>query len=241
MLYQPVRRFVVGPWVYAWQRPLVTGREHIPRTGPVILASNHVGFSEALTIPVVCPRRLTFPVKREWFEGSGPHGKALGWFLNSIGQIPVDRSGGAAGAPAMSASEEVLTEGGALAIFPEGTRSPDGRLYRGHTGIARLIMATGAPVIPVGVKGIGSEKSPRPEVHFGEPISFPQGMKNGKVAREMTDQIMAAIRALTGQEYVDMYAADFRRQQAETAAEDAPQGGPQLPAGQDSSAPAQDA
>lgn len=211
MIYR-LGRLVASLWVYAVQRPRVRGRDRVPRTGPAILAINHIGFWEPVTVGVVVPRRLVYPAKKEWFTGQGPHMRALAWLLRAFGQVPVDRQGGSASQGALDALRSHLTAGEVVAVFPEGTRSPDGRLYRGHTGVARLAIDAQVPVIPVGVTGTGRhDVGTRVVVTFGEPLTPPPVGSPPELVRALTDEVMAAIQAITGQEYEDRYAADFRR------------------------------
>lgn len=198
---------------------------NIPRTGPAILASNHLSFSDSIFLPLVVPRRVTFPAKMEYFTGPGVKGKLTAAFFRGTGQIPIDRSGGDASQAAMSAGERILNDGGLFGIYPEGTRSPDGKLYKGKTGLARLALATGAPIIPVAmidtdkVQPIGQKM---PQLHrvgivVGKPMYFPQYRAvavDRAIAREVTDAVMKELRDLSGQEYVDEYAAVVKRRRA---------------------------
>ncbi|MHB8669323.1 MAG: lysophospholipid acyltransferase family protein [Acidimicrobiales bacterium] len=195
-------------------RVRVEGAEHVPRRGPVILASNHVSFCDSFFLPLVLRRRVTFVAKAEYFED-----RRTAWFFRALGQIPVVRSGGSASAGAMEAATGVLRAGGVFGIYPEGTRSPDGRLYKGHTGVARLALANRVPVIAVAMIGT-AEVQPigriRPRlfrpvtVRFSEPMRFWErpGLDplDPAVLRPVTDEIMFELRALSGQEYVDRYA-----------------------------------
>ncbi|HEY8372570.1 MAG TPA: lysophospholipid acyltransferase family protein [Pseudonocardiaceae bacterium] len=197
-------------------RPVVEGVENIPRTGPVIIASNHLSFIDSVVIPLMMPRPVAFLAKAEYFQGRGLKGRLMRWFFTAQGAIPVQRGNGRAARESLDTAIEVLSSGGAFGIYPEGTRSRDGRLHRGHVGVARLTLATGAPVVPVGLIGtdelqpVGS-RLPRIRpftVRFGTPLDFSryQGMDGHlPILRSVTDEIMYAICELSGQEYVDSY------------------------------------
>ncbi len=196
-------------------RPTITGRENIPKNGPVILASNHLSFIDSLVIPLTAPRRVQFLAKSTYFTGTGPRGWVSRNFFTAIGAIGVERGAGQAAQVALDAGRRVLESDGAFAIYPEGTRSLDGRLYRGRTGVAWLALTTGAVVVPVGLIGtqeiqpVGA-KVPRIRkvtVAFGEPIdvSVHGSAESGKARRLATDEIMAAIHALSGQELAGVY------------------------------------
>ena len=197
-------------------RPSVHGAHFVPSNGPVILASNHLSFVDSVVIPLVLPRPVTFLAKSEYFEGTGLSGWLSRRFFLAMGHVPVQRGHGRAAWGAVRVAQGVLDRGGALAIYPEGTRSLDGRLYRGRTGVARLTLLTGAPVVPVALAGtervqpVGS-RLPRPHpvtVRFGAPLEFSRyAGKDTKVPvlRTITDEIVGAIRLLSGQEYVNTY------------------------------------
>ncbi|MFT3877247.1 MAG: lysophospholipid acyltransferase family protein [Propioniciclava sp.] len=197
------------------------GEENIPQTGPVILAGNHIGAADTFVMPALIKRRVTFPAKAEIFSGKGgivP--KLVAWFVKAVGQVPLDRSGGRASADGLGPILEVLANGGVAGIFPEGSRSPDGRMFKGKTGVARLALESGAVVIPVGVidteftgKRLGIPWATRPLVRFGEPLDFSAyaGAKNDRATlRWVTDEIMAAVQSLTGQTYVDAYSTSVK-------------------------------
>lgn len=219
MIYWILKMVVVGPLIKALMRPWARGREHVPGSGPAILASNHLSFSDSVIMPLAIRRRVTFPAKAEYFTTKGIGGFLMKLFFRSIGQVPMDRSGGRASAAALDTAVTILEQGELFGIYPEGTRSPDGRLYKGKTGVARLALRTGVPVIPVAM--IDTEKSMpvgkvlpdlrvRPGVVFGPPLDFSryEGRQNDREAlRAVTDEIMFAIMTLSGQEYVDMYGA----------------------------------
>ncbi len=208
---------VLGPLLRLMFRPRVEGAENIPGTGPVILAGNHLTFIDSLILPLVCNRRVYFIGKDEYVTGKGIKGKVMAWFFTGCGMIPVDRDGANGGVAALMTGRRVLEEGKLFGIYPEGTRSPDGRLYRGRTGIARLTLMTGAPVLPFAMIGTdkvqpGGAGIPRPgrvTVRFGKPMEFSryEGMGRDRyVLRAVTDSVMTEVMGLSGQEYVDMYA-----------------------------------
>jgi 1-acyl-sn-glycerol-3-phosphate acyltransferase len=208
---------VLGPIMRLMCRPRVEGVEHIPAEGPVILAGNHLTFIDSMILPLVCDRQVFFIGKDEYVTGKGLKGRLMAWFFTGVGMIPVDRDGGKGGVAALMTGRGVLEDGKVFGIYPEGTRSPDGRLYRGRTGIARLTLMTGAPVVPFAM--IGTDKiqpsgsgMPRPSrvtVRFGEAMEFSryEGMDRDRyVLRAVTDSVMTEVMRLSGQEYVDMYA-----------------------------------
>jgi 1-acyl-sn-glycerol-3-phosphate acyltransferase len=208
-------RGVVAPLARALYRPRVLGKKNVPKTGAVILASNHLSFIDSIVIPVVAPRRVQFLAKSVYFEGKGVGGWAQRSFFTAIGAVGVRRGAGQASQDALEQSKRILEEGNAFALYPEGTRSLDGRLYRGRTGVAWLALTTGAPVVPVGLIGtdqlqpVGA-KIPRFRkviVKFGEPIDVAAhgGANSGRARRQATDEIMAAIQKLTGQEEAGVY------------------------------------
>lgn len=207
---------VVAPVSKAIWRPTVTGLENLPRTGPVILASNHLSFADSLVIPIVAPRKVAFLAKSDYFNGTGVRGRLSKLWFEGIGMLPVDRDDPRAALGSLDTALEVLGRGEAFGLYPEGTRSRDGRLYRGRTGVAHLALTAGCPVVPVGVTGteklqpVGA-RLPRivpVTVRFGEPIEVAgryDGVPPGKARREITDEIMRAIQALTGQEEAGVY------------------------------------
>lgn len=216
MWYQFFKTTLFAPLVRGGVRPRLVGVENIPDGGPVILASNHLSAAETLLIPASIRRQLTFPAKAELFKGDrGPGSKVVAWFLTAVGQVPIDRTGGSRSAQGLEPVLNVLEQGGMVGIFPEGTRSPDGRLYKGKTGVARMAVESGALVLPVGTVGteivknkLGVPTVRRPVIIFGQPLDFSayRGASDQKTLRWITDQIMAAIQQLTGQQYVDVYA-----------------------------------
>ncbi len=219
-----ILKAVMSPILRLLFRPWVAGLEHVPPTGGAILASNHLSFSDSVFLPLVVPRRVTFLAKSDYFTERGLKGRLKGLFFRGIGQLPVDRSGGKASEAALRGALNVL-RGGLLGVYPEGTRSPDGRLYRGKTGVARLALSAGVPVIPVAMIDTNKMQPPgklipkimRVGVLLGEPLDFSRyaGMESDRfVLRSMTDEIMYEIMMLSGQEYVDTYAAKAKADSA---------------------------
>lgn len=227
MFYWFLRWIALGPLLKAVFRPRASGVGNVPTEGPAILACNHLSYADWLFMPVMLHRRVTFVAKAEYFSGTGIKGWIQKGFFSGSGQVPIDRSGAGAAAGALSAAKRVLDGGDLFGIFPEGTRSHDGRLYRGKTGVARLALESGVPVIPVAVMGTDVVAPPgakfgrwtRPYVRFGKPLDFSRyaGMENDRfILRSVTDEIMYEIMQLSGQEYVDMYAGKAKElQQAE--------------------------
>jgi 1-acyl-sn-glycerol-3-phosphate acyltransferase len=195
-------------------RPMVTGQENVPAEGPVIIASNHLSFVDSVLIPLVLPRRVTFLAKAEYFEGSGVAG-LLGAFLSAMGHIPVPRTEQRAAVAALDIALKTLGEGNAFAIYPEGTRSEDGRLYRGHTGVGWLALNAHACIVPVAVRdtqrimpvGARLPRIVRPGVTFGEPIDYKEftDMPPARGRRAIADEVMQQIQKLSGQEYTGTY------------------------------------
>jgi 1-acyl-sn-glycerol-3-phosphate acyltransferase len=204
----------------SWSR----GRRNVPRRGPVILASNHLSFADHFFGPEPLPRKVVFLAKSEYFTGKGIKGLASRLFFSGSGQIPIDRTGGEASERALRSGLRVLAEGKVLGIYPEGTRSPDGRLYKGRTGVARLALESRAPVVPCAMINTFEFLPPgsrnpdfgvRPGVIFGKPMEFSRyyGRETDREAlREVTDQIVAEIGKLSGQEYVNVYAKRVKEQ-----------------------------
>ncbi|CAL9375403.1 MULTISPECIES: lysophospholipid acyltransferase family protein [Streptomyces] len=211
---------LLGPLLRVLFRPQVEGAERIPGSGPVILAGNHLTFIDSMILPIVVDRQVFFIGKDEYVTGKSLKGRLMAWFFTGVGMIPVDRDGGRGGVAALMTGRRVLEEGNVFGIYPEGTRSPDGRLYRGRTGIARLTLMTGAPVVPFAMIGTdrvqpGGSGLPRIgpgrriTVRFGEPLDFSryEGMDRDRyVLRAVTDEVMSHVMRLSGQEYVDVYA-----------------------------------
>jgi 1-acyl-sn-glycerol-3-phosphate acyltransferase len=229
LFYWFLKWLALGPMLRLVFRPWAEGLENIPESGPAILASNHLSFSDSIFLPLVVPRRITFPAKAEYFTGSGVKGRLTAVFFRGIGQIPIDRSGGRASQAAMSAGLKLLRRGELFGIYPEGTRSPDGRLYRGKTGVARLALEAGVPVIPVAMIDTDRLQPPgqvvpriiRPGVRIGRPLDFSRyaGMEGDRfVLRSITDEIMYDLMTLSGQEYVDIYASTAKAREAKAKA-----------------------
>ena len=222
MFYWFLKKIVLGPILRTVFRPWVKGLEHIPESGGAILASNHLSFSDSVFLPLVVPRRITFLAKMDYFTGRGVKGRTTAAFFRGIGQLPVDRSGGRASEAALRTGLRVLRRGELLGIYPEGTRSPDGRLYRGKTGVARMALEGKVPVLPVAmidtdkVQPIG-QKVPnllRPGIVIGAPLDFSryEGMEGDRfVLRSITDEIMYELMKLSGQEYTDVYASSVKQ------------------------------
>jgi 1-acyl-sn-glycerol-3-phosphate acyltransferase len=213
-----VVKAIIAPVLRVLFRPWAEGTQNVPREGPAILASNHLSFSDHFFAPLPLPRKVVFLAKSEYFTGRGIKGLVSRAFFSGVGQIPVDRSGGAASERALRTGLRVLAAGEVLGIYPEGTRTPDGRLYRGKTGVARLALEGKAPVIPTAMIG-GFEFQPpgkltprfriRPGVRFGKPLDFSRydGLEQDRIVlRAITDEIMYELMKLSGQEYVDEYA-----------------------------------
>lgn len=233
MFYWFLKFIALGPMLKVVFRPRAEGVENVPTEGPAILASNHLSYADWLFMPLVIPRMVRFVAKAEYFTSPGVKGWLQKTFFSGTGNIPIDRSGANAAAGALISAKRVLAEGELFGIYPEGTRSHDGRLYRGKTGIARLALETGVPVVPTAVVGTDLVAPPgkkfgrvtRPTVRFGKPMDFSRyaGMENDRfILRSITDEIMYEIMRLSGQEYVDMYAARAKDEakKAERAARD---------------------
>jgi 1-acyl-sn-glycerol-3-phosphate acyltransferase len=217
VFYWLLKYVLVGPLLRLFFRPWVEGLEHIPDDGPAILASNHLSFSDSIFLPLVVPRHITFLAKSDYFTGKGVKGRLTAFFFTGVGQVPIDRSGGTASQAAIDTGLRVLGEGHLLGIYPEGTRSPDGQLYRGRTGVARMALESGAPVLPVAMIDTDKIQPPgkilpkimRVGIKIGPPLDFSRyaGMEGDRwVLRSVTDEIMYELMTLSGQEYVDMYA-----------------------------------
>ena len=226
MLYWFLKWVALGPLLRLVFRPKAYGLENVPEEGAAILASNHLSYADWLFMPLTLNRRVTFVAKAEYFTTPGIKGWFQKKFFSGAGQVPIDRSGANAAEGAMKSAKKILAEGELFGIYPEGTRSHDGRLYRGKTGVARLALETGAPVVPCAVVGTdvvaptgkiyGSWT--RPVVRFGRPLDFSryEGMENDRyILRSITDEIMYEIMRLSGQEYVDVYAAKAKERAKE--------------------------
>jgi 1-acyl-sn-glycerol-3-phosphate acyltransferase len=228
-LFYRLMKMIVAPLLKIFFRPWVEGMDNIPADGPAILASNHLSFSDSFFLPALMKRRVTFIAKSEYFTGTGVKGKLTAAFFRGVGQLPVDRSGvRGAGEAAIRSGIEVIERGELFGVYPEGTRSPDGKLYRGKVGgLARIALATGAPVIPVAMIDTEKLQPPgqvkpnfgvRPGIRIGTPMDFSRyhGMENDRfILRSVTDEVMYEIMRLSGQEYVDIYATAAKRQLAD--------------------------
>lgn len=220
--YGLLRAFLT-PFLMILFRPKVKGLRNVPVNGPVIIASNHLSFSDSIFMPLVVPRKVTFLAKSEYFTSPGPKGLLKKLTFIALGQVPVDRSGGRRSEAALITGLKVLAEGNCLGIYPEGTRSPDGRLYRGRTGIARLAIESGAPIIPVAMfntekiqpTGKVIPKIMRVKMIFGEPIYLTGDSTDNQLLRDETDGLMRKIQELSGQEYVDIYATRRKAEMSE--------------------------
>ena len=221
MLYWLLKYILLGPWLWLIWRPKVEGLEHIPSEGPAIIASNHLSFSDSIFLPLVLKRKIVFIGKQEYFTGRGLKGWLIRKFFEGVGTIPVDRTGGRAAQAALDTAKRVLAEGKLFGIYPEGTRSPDGRLYRGKTGVARLALDTGVKVIPAlmmntdEIQPIGKliPRVKRVYIRIGKPMDFSRyaGMAGDRfIERSVTDEIMYEMMRLSGREYVDVYAAKVK-------------------------------
>ncbi|WP_433312362.1 lysophospholipid acyltransferase family protein [Micromonospora chersina] len=226
MLYWLLKYIILGPLLRLIFRPQVDGLENVPETGPVILASNHLSFSDSIFTPLIVKRKVTFIAKAEYFTGRGLKGWLTKMFFVGSGTIPVDRSGGRAARAALDTQLRVLRSGGIAGIYPEGTRSPDGRLYRGKTGVARLALESGAVVVPMAMLNSDAIQPTgqivpnlgRVRIRFGAPLDFSRyaGMSGDRfVERAVTDEIMYELMELSGREYVDMYAQKAKAQPRE--------------------------
>jgi 1-acyl-sn-glycerol-3-phosphate acyltransferase len=228
VLYHLLKYVILGPWLRMIFRPQVEGRDNVPAEGPAIIASNHLSFSDSIFMPLMVRRKVTFVAKAEYFTGKGIKGFLTKMFFVGTGTIPVDRSGGRAAQAAIDTGLRILREGRLFGIYPEGTRSPDGRLYRGKTGVARLALDSGAPVIPVvmlnsdEIQPLGRKlpRIKRVRIRFGHPIDFSRyaGMAGDRfIERAVTDEIMYELMELSGREYVDVYAQKVKTQPVEPA------------------------
>lgn len=226
MLYWLLKHGLLGPLMSTVFRPRVQGAENVPQHGGAVVVSNHLSFVDSVFLPLAIPRPMTFLAKSDYFTGKGLKGAVVRWFFTASGQLPIDRAGGKASEASLNTGLQVLAEQGVLGIYPEGTRSPDGRLYRGRTGVARMVLEAHVPVIPAAVIGTDDvmplgAKLPRVRkvtVRIGEPMDFSRfaGMESDRfVLRAVTDEIMHRIAQLSGQEYVDVYASTLRNKAPE--------------------------
>jgi 1-acyl-sn-glycerol-3-phosphate acyltransferase len=231
VFYWFLKLIALGPLLRIIFRPQAEGLENVPKSGPAILASNHLSYADWLFMPLTLPRRVSFVAKAEYFDSPGIKGWLQKLFFSGSGQIPIDRSGADAAQGALISAKGVLAKGELFGIYPEGTRSHDGKLYRGKTGVARLALETGVPVIPCAVVGTDVVAPPgkkfgritRPMVRYGAPLDFSRydGLENDRfILRSITDEIMYEIMRLSDQEYVDMYATRAKALSKETAAKE---------------------
>ena len=214
-----ILRAFLTPFLMILFRPKVKGLRNVPGNGPLIIASNHLSFSDSIFMPLVVPRKVTFLAKSEYYTSPGPKGLLKKLTFIALGQVPVDRSGGRRSEAALITGLKILAEGKCLGIYPEGTRSPDGRLYKGRTGIARLAIESSAPIIPVAMfntekiqpTGTVVPKVMRVGMIFGEPMYFEGDSTDLLHLRVVTDKIMSTIQEMSGQEYVDIYATKAKK------------------------------
>lgn len=226
MFYHLLKHVILGPLLRLLFRPRIEGLENIPEDGAAIIAGNHLSFSDHFLMPAILKRRITFLAKAEYFTGPGVKGRLTAAFFRSAGQIPVDRSGKDAGQAALREGLGVLSKGELLGIYPEGTRSHDGRLYKGKVGVAAMALGAAVPVVPCAMVGTFEIQPPgqklpkirRVTIRFGRPLDFSRyaGMEGERaVLRAITDEIMYEVLALSGQEYVDRYAAEVKAEEEE--------------------------
>ncbi|MEU9103977.1 lysophospholipid acyltransferase family protein [Streptomyces xanthophaeus] len=224
MFYHLLKHVLLGPLLRLLFRPRIEGLENIPAEGAAIIAGNHLSFSDHFLMPAILKRRITFLAKAEYFTGPGVKGRLTAAFFRSAGQIPVDRSGKDAGQAALREGLGVLAKDELLGIYPEGTRSHDGRLYKGKVGVAAMALGAGVPVVPCAMVGTFEIQPPgqkipkvrRVTIRFGEPMDFSRyaGLEGERaVLRAATDEIMYAILGLSGQEYVDRYAGEVKAEE----------------------------
>jgi 1-acyl-sn-glycerol-3-phosphate acyltransferase len=223
MLYWLLKYVLIGPWIRVYNRPTVEGLENIPADGPALLAGNHLSIADWLFTPLMSDRRISYLAKSEYFTSPGVKGALQRLFFSGSGQVPIDRTGGDASQAALDTAVRLLSEGKLVELYIEGTRSPDGRLYKGKTGLARAALETGVPVIPVAVIGTGDVcpqgkkfrwRPARVHVKFGKPLDFSRfdGMAGSRfVVRTVTDEITYELMQMTGQEYVDVYAHSMKK------------------------------
>jgi 1-acyl-sn-glycerol-3-phosphate acyltransferase len=222
MWYWLCKYIFMGPLLALLGRPKVEGLEYIPVSGPAIMASNHLAVADSFYLPLVVSRRITFLAKAEYFTGTGLRGTLKRWFFTAAGQVPIDRADSDAAEAALNTAKRLLGEGKLLGMYPEGTRSPDGRLYKGKSGLARLALESGVPVIPVAMIGTDVVNPPgsrmwrfgRVTVKFGKPMDFSRfdGLAGNRfIERAVIDEVMYELMNLSGQEYVDIYAATLKQ------------------------------
>ena len=233
MWYWVFKYILLGPLLAILGRPKIEGLEHVPHSGPAILASNHLAVADSFYLPLVVRRRITFLAKAEYFTGTGLKGWFNRWFFNAAGQVPIDRTNADAAQAALDTAERVLGEGKLLGMYPEGTRSPDGRLYKGKTGLARLALDSGVPVIPVAMIGTNVVNPPgskmwrfgRVTVRFGKPMDFSrfEGLAGNRfIERAVIDEVIYELMGLSDQEYVDIYAATIKNGDGSASSENQP-------------------
>jgi len=221
-------RIVAGPFLHTIWRPKVTGAQHVPASGGAILAANHLSVVDSVFLPLMMDRGVTFSAKSEYFTASGPAARLWAAYLKATNQLQMDRDGARAAQATLEAALALLQAGNLFGIYPEGTRSPDGRLYRGRPGVGWLALKSGLPVIPVGMVGTRrvlppGSVVPRPgriEIRIGAPLSFPPevlGAAPGKARQLIAERVMTEIQKLTGQEYVHMFASDRKAELAAAA------------------------
>ncbi len=221
MWYWLFKYIFMGPLLAVLGRPKVEGLENVPHSGPMILASNHLAVADSFYLPLVVHRRITFLAKAEYFTGTGVKGWFSRWFYTAAGQVPIDRTDADSAQSALDTAERILKQGKLLGMYPEGTRSPDGRLYKGKTGLARLALESGVPVIPVAMIGTDVVNPPgtklwrfgRVQVKFGKAMDFSrfEGLAGNRfIERAVIDEVIYELMRLSGQEYVDLYAADVK-------------------------------
>ena len=228
MWYWLFKYVFMGPLLILLGRPKVEGLEYVPQSGPMILASNHLAVADSFYLPLVVSRRITFLAKAEYFTGTGLKGWFTRWFYTAAGQVPIDRTDADSAQSALNTAERIINQGKLLGMYPEGTRSPDGRLYKGKTGLARLALQTGVPVIPVAMVGTDVVNPPgstrwrfgRVRIKFGKPMDFSrfEGLAGNRfIERAVIDEVMYELMRLSGQDYVDLYAADVKEGKAAAA------------------------
>jgi 1-acyl-sn-glycerol-3-phosphate acyltransferase len=222
MWYWLFKYVLLGPLLSLLGRPKVERLEHVPSSGPVILASNHLAVMDSFYLPLVVRRRITFLAKAEYFTGTGVKGWFQRWFSTAVGKVPIDRTDADSARATLRTAQQVLDQGKLLGMYPEGTRSPDGRLYKGKTGLARLALESGVPVIPVAMIGTNVVNPPgtnmlrfgRVTVRFGKPMDFSRfdGLAGNRfIERAVTDEVIYELMGRSGQEYVDIYAASLKK------------------------------
>ncbi|APT85113.1 lysophospholipid acyltransferase family protein [Corynebacterium aquilae] len=223
--YWVFKNILFGPALRVYNRPEITGLSNLPSSGPAILASNHQSVMDSFYLPLLVSRQITFLAKSEYFTGTGFVGALQRWFFTSVGQVPIERGNESAAKDALDAAEKVLAKGDVLGIYPEGTRSPDGRIYKAKTGMARIALNTGAPIVPVAMFGsrkanpIGSwiVRPAKVRIALGapiDPIAYVESKGLDPASREaqraLADHVQRILTDMTGNEYVDMYAADVK-------------------------------